>query len=352
MEPVTPPKKVPSYGDIARLAGVSQMTVSLAMRDHPTLPLATRRRIRQIAEEIGYRPDPNIGRMLSYLRTRRVSRVTPSIAYLHAMQTDSNFGPSRSRQRMLEGARARCAALGFQIDEFWLQQDGITPSRMCSILQARGIEGILVPPFPREIGAFDFDWAPFSAISTSHSNEFLGLDVVSTNRQQTINLALEQLRARGYRRPGLIMDEERDFRTGHNILSHFLWHQSQQPASRRPAVLFMPEVNRRALAKWLARERPDVVLSLGDEVLAMLEQLGHEVPGDIGYLSLSTGSHLARPASGIDEAPDRIGATAIDLLAAKILHFERGRPETRKLVLIDGHWCEGATLRRRVSAAK
>jgi LacI family transcriptional regulator len=283
--------------------------------------------------------------MLSYIRSRRVSRTTPSIAYLHAMKTDSNFGPSRSRQRMLEGAKARCEALGFHIDEFWLNQDGLTPSRMCSILQARGIEGILVPPFPLNIGRFDFDWRPFSAICTSHSSEFLGLDVVNTNRQQTINLAMEKLRARGYRRPGLIMDVERDRRTGHNILSHFLWHQSLEPKNQRVAVLFMPQVDRRTLAGWLRRERPDVVLSMGDEVLIMLEQLGHAVPGDIGYLSLSTGSHLARPVSGIDEMPDRIGATAIDLLAAKILHFERGLPESRKLVLIDGVWRDGATLR-------
>jgi LacI family transcriptional regulator len=261
------------------------------------------------------------------------------------MKTDANYGPSRSRQRMLEGAKARCAALGYQIDEFWLQAEGLTPARMCAILQARGIEGILVPPFPREITRFDFDWRPFSAISTSHSSEFLGLDLVTTNRQQTINLALGKLRALGYRRPGLIMDVERDRRTGHNILSHFLWHQSLLPKAQRVAVLFMPEVDRNALARWLRRERPDVVLSMGDEVLTMLEELGHAVPGKIGYLSLSTGSHLARPVSGIDEAPDRIGATAIDLLAAKILHFERGLPDARKLVLIDGVWREGATLR-------
>ncbi len=202
-----------------------------------------------------------------------------------------------------------------------------------------------MPPFPRGIARFDFDWRPFSAISTSHSNEFLGLDVVSTNRQQTINLAMERLRARGYRRPGLILDQERDFRTGHHILSHFLWHQSLQPKAQRAAVLFMPEVDRNALARWLRRERPDVVLSLGDEVLTMLEELNHPVPERLGYLSLSTGSHLARPVSGIDECPDRIGATAIDLLAAKILHFERGLPDVRKLVLIDGVWRDGVTLR-------
>ena len=345
MAPESLTKKIPSYGDIAKLAGVSQMTVSLALRDHPVLPPQTRQRIQKIAEEIGYQPDPNIGRMLSYIRNRRQTRTKPGVAYLHAMKTDDNFGPSRSRQRMLEGAKVRCAALGFQIDEFWLKEEGLTPTRMCSILQARGIEGILVPPFPNEIRQFDFDWRPFSVISTSHSNEFLGLDVVTTNRQQTINLAMEKLRERGYRRPGLIMDVERDRRTGHNILSYFLWHQSLQPKAQRMAVLYMPEVDRRALDRWLRRERPDVVLSMGDEVLTMLEQLDYEVPGEIGYLSLSTGSHLARLVSGIDESPDRIGATAIDLLAAKILHFERGLPASRKLVLIDGVWSDGATLR-------
>jgi LacI family transcriptional regulator len=343
--PDSPEGKIPSYRDIAARAGVSQMTVSLALRDHPTLPEATRRRIRQIAEEIGYRPDPQIGRMLTYIRSRRRSRTTPSIAYLHAMKTDSNFGPSRSRQRMLEGARARGAALGFRIEEFWLREAGLTPSRMCTILQARGIEGILVPPFPKELGRFEFDWRPFSAISTSHSNEFLGLDVVTTNRQQTLQLAMMQVRVRGYRRPGLIIDEERDRRTGHNILSHFLWQQSVLPQSRRVAVLYMPEVDPGALGRWVRRERPDVVLSMGDEVLAQLEGLGHRVPDGIGYLSLSTGSHLARPVSGIDETPDRIGATAVDLLASKILHFDRGLPDTRKLVLIDGIWRDGETLR-------
>lgn len=38
-------------------------------------------------------------------------------------------------------------------------------------------------------------------------------------------------------------------------------------------------------------------------------------------------------------------STAIDLLAAKVLHFERGLPDVRKLVLFDGVWRDGVALR-------
>ena len=43
---------------IAEKAGVSTMTVSLALRDHASIPESTRTLIKAIASELGYRPDP------------------------------------------------------------------------------------------------------------------------------------------------------------------------------------------------------------------------------------------------------------------------------------------------------
>jgi LacI family transcriptional regulator len=45
--------------DIALRAGVSVMTVSKVMRDAPDISLATKARVRQLAEEMGYVPDTN-----------------------------------------------------------------------------------------------------------------------------------------------------------------------------------------------------------------------------------------------------------------------------------------------------
>ena len=42
---------------IAKLANVSVATVSLVINDHPRISTTTKKRIRRIMEEVGYRPN-------------------------------------------------------------------------------------------------------------------------------------------------------------------------------------------------------------------------------------------------------------------------------------------------------
>jgi LacI family transcriptional regulator, galactose operon repressor len=60
--------------DVARLAGVSQPTVSRALRDDPRVTQTTRDRVRQAANELGYVPS-ELGRSLSTRSTRQVAMV-------------------------------------------------------------------------------------------------------------------------------------------------------------------------------------------------------------------------------------------------------------------------------------
>lgn len=60
--------------DVARLAGVSQSTVSRALRPEEPVPDETRRRVRSAAEALGYVPN-EAGRSLSTRATRRVALV-------------------------------------------------------------------------------------------------------------------------------------------------------------------------------------------------------------------------------------------------------------------------------------
>ncbi|HRE80630.1 MAG TPA: helix-turn-helix domain-containing protein, partial [Opitutaceae bacterium] len=55
--------------DVARKARVHRATVSMAFRNHPNIPAATRQRILQIAERMGYVPDPMLAALAAY-RTR------------------------------------------------------------------------------------------------------------------------------------------------------------------------------------------------------------------------------------------------------------------------------------------
>lgn len=64
----------PTLKTIARLCGLGVPTVSRALNDSPEIAVETRRRIRQIADEIGYVPDP-AGQRLRTGRTQVISLV-------------------------------------------------------------------------------------------------------------------------------------------------------------------------------------------------------------------------------------------------------------------------------------
>jgi DNA-binding LacI/PurR family transcriptional regulator len=73
------PGKIASIRDIARLANVSDSTVSRALRDSPLVKAETREKIRRIAEGSGYRASA-VARSLATRRTRTIGVVVTTIA--------------------------------------------------------------------------------------------------------------------------------------------------------------------------------------------------------------------------------------------------------------------------------
>ncbi|MEV0593505.1 LacI family DNA-binding transcriptional regulator [Nonomuraea cavernae] len=71
------PKKVTSF-DVAQLAGVSQPTVSRALRNVPGISPETRERVMRAARELAYIPS-EAGRTLSMRTTRRIAVVTEEL---------------------------------------------------------------------------------------------------------------------------------------------------------------------------------------------------------------------------------------------------------------------------------
>lgn len=80
----------PTLADVAERAGVSRALVSIVMRDAPGASDATRARVRQAAEEIGYRPDPR-ARLLRAQRTRLLGVVFTAGQEFHAGLVDGVY---------------------------------------------------------------------------------------------------------------------------------------------------------------------------------------------------------------------------------------------------------------------
>src|SRR3954469_21892860 len=68
--------------DVAKIAGVHFTTVSLALRNHPSIPPSTRERVQQAALRIGYSPDPVFAALTHFHVNGAVRTASPQIAFL------------------------------------------------------------------------------------------------------------------------------------------------------------------------------------------------------------------------------------------------------------------------------
>jgi LacI family transcriptional regulator len=73
--------------DIARHLGISQTTVSFALRGHPAVGAATVRQVREAARKLGYRPDPLISALMAQRRSRNEVPLRAKIAFLTPFPT-------------------------------------------------------------------------------------------------------------------------------------------------------------------------------------------------------------------------------------------------------------------------
>ena len=71
-----------SLGDVAREAGVSRMTVSLALRENGRLQATTAERVRAAAKRLGYMPNPRLSQVMAETARTRHGGQSGTLAFL------------------------------------------------------------------------------------------------------------------------------------------------------------------------------------------------------------------------------------------------------------------------------
>lgn len=128
----------PTLRDIAQVVGVTPTTVSLALRDNPRISPPTRRKIRQTAEHMGYRPNAELSRMMASLKSRHNRDARPVIALVTGMETRSRDGAVRA---VFQGI---AETAGYSLDVIDASVEGMGLDRIAGVLKARGIRaGVL-----------------------------------------------------------------------------------------------------------------------------------------------------------------------------------------------------------------
>ncbi|MDO8542211.1 MAG: LacI family DNA-binding transcriptional regulator [Opitutaceae bacterium] len=334
--------------DVARRAGCHFSTVSLALRGRPEIPVGTRARLKKIADELGYRPDPMLASLSSYRRDDRPARYRATLAWVTNFPTRSGWRNEEIYYEYYLGARERAQALGFRLQEFWLRDENMTAARATQILAARGIQGLIIAPQPTPSEVVTLEWSRFSAVVIGYSVASPTLHMVCPNQYRSMKLAMDRLMARNYRRIALVMLRASDERVDNNWLGGYLVMQQRLPAANRLEPLLLNAWDEELFATWLRRERPDAIVSKCVEALPALRRLGYRLPQDLGAAFL-TRVKSSREISGIDERPFEVGTAAVDYLVSMQHRTERGVPDQPRRLLIEGKWVEGRTVRTAVA---
>jgi len=334
----------PTLRDIGRKTGFHYSTISLALRDHPRIPESTKRIIRQAAEDLGYRPDAMLSALCAYRLTKRLPREQTVIAWLTNHRTRAGWRDSACTRDYFEGASQRAAERGYQLETFWLSEPGMTGQRMSKILWTRGIQGVLIPP-QEHLTGIDLAWDNLSAVTFGYTLLTPRLHLVSSHEYRTMGSLFVELEKRHYRRVGLVNLREHDIRVDNNWLAAYLVEQASLSRENRLPPLVLKQWDAKKLLSWVERYRPDAIVTRLPEVLHSLRCAGYAVPGDIG-VAYHTLNERSCCFSGMRKNSFQIGVMAVDLLVDMLHRNERGIPPRPYMLMVEGSWVEGETLRQ------
>ncbi len=336
--------------ELARVAGVSHTTVSLALRGDSSIPIKTRKGILRIAKRLNYRPDAALAALNAYRITRKVPRFQGVLGWLTCFSTAAGWRDMIQAEGYFLGALSQAERLGYRLEEIWIAEPGLTPRRRTEILLSRGIKGLIVAPMPGPDASLSLGWEHFSAAALGYSLAHPHLHVVMNHQFRNMKHVVSHLHQRGYSRIGFAMPAVNDERVDHNYLGGFWVAQQGLPATTtRISPLLAERFDQATFRRWFRRHRPDAVIvaaSFAHAVIEWLQADGVHVPDHVG-IAVASVPFGDQKISGIDENVRSVGAMAVDTIVGMIHRNETGVPETPWRILIEGTWFQGETVRSR-----
>ncbi|MBL9206589.1 MAG: LacI family DNA-binding transcriptional regulator [Opitutaceae bacterium] len=327
--------------DVAARAGVAVSTVSYALRNHPSIPPATCRRIQAVGEKLGYRPDPQISALMAHIGR---GRAVPSTGRIALVWMQGGRALTRSEGffvQMREGAFARAQLRGYHLEEFWPDEDHLSGARLSGILRARGIQNVIFSPSIEGVAAdYALDWEHFACVVLGHARWPVDLHRVAHDHYHAVCECLQRMTTAGVKRPAIVLTEEINQRTDSAVKAAFMTHHPSE-ARARSLIYALDQKGSRGFAGWLRAHDPDGVLLLrremwGEIVNPRLKAL--HTDGRVWCANWQEADPLALP--GLQQRYDLAARAAVDLVTGLEQSRTRGLPDHPQYIQIRGDWHE------------
>jgi DNA-binding LacI/PurR family transcriptional regulator len=317
--------------DLARLASVDASTISRALNHDPRINDERAQKIRDLAQQVGYKPRP--------LRSKFARSVGLLVASAEGDGLAEQFLEriAWSAQRLL-GERRLHANL-----------ECVPQNRrqeLPAVVQQNRVDGVLLAGyFSSELIKKIADF-PMPAVAINDLPQRTGVSCVRSDPEPAFRDAILQLAARGHQRFGLLM-KRMDYPTAHAKYASYastLRHISIEP----DPLWFVKDLNDdiaggREGVRQLAERGPlpTVIMCENDWValgaMHELQRRGLDVPGNvsvIGHDDLWVCEKLDPKLTSVHRAEERIVSRAIDIL---LEHIEHRDDKTLQDVAIPGY---------------
>ena len=333
-------KKAPSLRDIAKAAGVSAATVSLALRKHASIPESTRERIRALATEMGYSPNPRVAELMNHIRRNRaVDTLSETVALYWGDISKDQVAAFPYLGDFEQGAKDCLRKHGYGLECYYkglkLQTDSL--ERM---LKSKGVRGLILAPLMQSPGhTLAWDWRNFSVMIAGSANWEPDFNRVSFNHFGEMSAIMQQLHAGGHHRIGLLVNSLLDARSQHTIVGGF-WAGLEIDVPKREAY-FEAEAeaeadSRSSFLGWLDQYRPDSIIVAYPPALEWIEAAKLSIPVVLRMVQDVPGKN---PYPGIYQDFNWLGQVTAEQLIGQLQRNELGIPHDPLQTSITGAWC-------------
>jgi DNA-binding LacI/PurR family transcriptional regulator len=339
-EPEDSPDKKPSMADIAARLGVSTMTVSRALRGLPKVSKALQLKVLETALEMGYHHDSEISRVMRLMRLSRADSFFETVGFVmlcpKAILKDGGFFA-----QMLNGARVRAQQLNYRMDLFYAEDYAGHPERLRDILHARGVRGVLFSPRINIDDGLPFELGELIAVGIGHTHPEEIFNLVRFNHYSGMVTACKHLRALGYRRLALVVDEAINHRMEQRFTAAFASHCSDEPMQEGWNNIFAATpLQPKDVVDFYYKVRPDAMIVAYSDCAKWLIEAGVRIPQDVAVASMNYWERESWFA-GVDQCYEEWGARSVDLLTSLIQRSVIGAPRSSQSILVEGVWRDG-----------
>jgi LacI family transcriptional regulator len=334
-----------SIRDLAKAAGVSRTTVSLALRDSHNISAPVRKRIQDLAAQMNYRSHPMLASLMEQIRIKRKLRDEETIAFVTSDLSPDDWKTTGWMWEIWKGAAEEANRFGFRLERFSAGPGGKNSSSLAKVLYHRGIRGLLFGPMPWPHPIFSMPWENFVPVACTVSTGIKELPLVKSNHHRNIVTLFAKLKALGAHSIGAVISEEDDLRIerawsggGHSF--------TLDSADVKTNLLRLSHDDAfDEFAAWYRRVKPDVIVGIKTNVIQNFIQKLGLIPGiDIAYASLNVLPDEKVETAGIFQDPFYLGRKAIQYISKSIYDQSLGLPEHSEAIVIDGKFVDGKSL--------